>query len=231
MRCRKVRSYLSAYCKDELSGRRQRAVSEHLEGCPECRREEAVFREINSHTVSLPQNKVSAEFGDRLLNRIAREKFKETRTRAYFPRRTPVLGWGRLVPALATMGLVLAFIFYGGLNFLTNQSEPDSYTNIAVTSDRVDDRYKDVQPQPDHVLSQHVRSNWAFKKQVARANRIRNLMNTLASGNYFGTGAAQYANSYDITGNRDLILRLPFDLRAVNRTYTSPQVRTAEGGY
>jgi len=228
MRCRRVRSCLSVYCKDELAGRRHRAVAEHLEECLECRREEAVFRELNGKIVNMPQYGVSADFNDKILDRIARERFKETRTRAYFPKRVPVLGWGRLVPALATMGLVLAFVFYGGLDILKNQNNPDRYADISAASDKLDDRYKEAQPEANHVFLQHARSDWAFKKQVARVERIRNLTNRLAGQNYFTTGPVQYANNYAAADNRGLILRLPFDRRTLNRTYTSPQTLTAE---
>ena len=50
MRCRKVRSFLSAYCSDELNVRRKLAVSEHLSACSSCRQQDALIRSMNSST-------------------------------------------------------------------------------------------------------------------------------------------------------------------------------------
>ena len=47
MRCRRTRSFLSAYSNDELTGRQKRAVAEHLAECAECRREEAVYLRLH----------------------------------------------------------------------------------------------------------------------------------------------------------------------------------------
>jgi len=227
MRCRKVRSCLSAYCRDELSARGQASVKEHLDRCAGCRREEAVFRELNGSLNTLPEYHVSDDFNTRLLNRIAQERFKETRSRAYLPKRVPIFGWGRLIPAMATACLVLAFVFSGGLGILDNQDQPPTYANNGQGGEYLDDRYKDVQPDQTHVLIQHSQSNWVFQKQVAKANRIRNLMNQLASQSSFGNTAQLAGSGYNYS-NRPLIMRLPFDRRTINSTYTTQGVMTAE---
>ena len=167
---------------------------------------------------TLPKPTVSDDFNTRLLNRVAQERFKETRTRAYLPKKAPVLGWGRLVPAMATVCLVLAFVFTGGIGILDGPDQPPQYADKGSTGQYVDDRYKDVQPDETHVLTQHSQSNWAFQKQVAKANRIRNLMNQLAAQSSFGSTAQLTGSSYNY--HRPLIIRLPFDRRTLNSTYT-----------
>lgn len=226
MRCRKVRSFLSAYCNNELPEKRQASVREHLGRCDDCRREEAVFRELKGSVDTLPKYRVTDDFNTRLLNRVAQERFKETRTKAYLPRRAPILGWGRLVPAMATACLVLAFVFSGGLGILDKHDQQPTFANQDQGGQYLDDRYKEVQPAEDHVLTKHSLSNWAFQKQMAKANRIRNLMNQLAGQNSFGNTAQLAGSSY--YGNRPLMVRLPFDRRTVNSTYTTQSVLTAE---
>jgi len=227
MRCRRVRSFLSAYCRDELPEKRQESIREHLSRCAECRREEAVFRELYGSIDTLPKPAVSDDFNARLLNRVARERFKETRSKAYFPKRAPVLGWGRLAPAVATACLVLAFVFSGGIGLIDGPDQPAEFADNGQPGQYIDDRYKDVQPEETHVLTQHSISNWAFQKQVDKANRIRNLMNQLAGQRSFGTTANFAGSSYSY-GNRPLHIILPFDRRTVNSTYTTQGVMTAE---
>nr|MBN2277918.1 zf-HC2 domain-containing protein [candidate division Zixibacteria bacterium] len=220
MRCQRVRSYLSAYCKQELTGRRLRAVREHLDGCPECRREEALINEISGATAGLPRYSVSSDFNSKLLNRIARERFQETRTKAYIPKRIPLFGWAKLIPAVASITMVIALVFYGGLGGLN--TPPDQGVIIADNTDDgdgLDDRYKYVQPESNHVLNQHVNSEWAFKKQVARASRIRALMNSLASQTDFKRDNIQFATSQNFPMNQGFFIRLPLDGMTMNRAY------------
>ncbi|MEW5923875.1 MAG: zf-HC2 domain-containing protein [Candidatus Zixiibacteriota bacterium] len=226
MRCRKVRSYLSAYCNDELTGRRQASIREHLGRCADCRREEAFFRELNGSVSTLPKLRVTDDFNTRLLNRIAQERFKETRTKAFFPKRAPVLGWGRLVPAVATVCLVLAFVFSGGLGILDKHDQPTMLANQDQGNQDMDTLYRIIQPNEDHVFTAHS-TNWAFEKQVAKANRIRNLMNQLASQSSFGN-TAQLAGSSYYNGYRPMMIILPLDRRTPSSTYTSQGVLTAE---
>lgn len=228
MRCRKVRSYLSAYCKNELSGRRHKAVTEHLEDCPECRREEAVFREISGYRAALPQHRVSADFNAKLLSRIAQERFKKTREKAYLPKRAPMFTRGQLIPAVASACLVLVFALFGGIGILDKQHEPGVYADRSQSPTELDNRYMTAQPEADHALTQHAKAEWAFKKQVARAGRIRNLMNILASQNRFESGAVHFVSDNRGFGGNSAFLRLPIDNRTGNRTYTVPETKATE---
>jgi len=116
MRCRKVRSFLSAYCSGELDRRHNRAVSEHLLTCAACRREEAVYRQMVEAVAEVPQMGITEDFNSRLLNRIAQERFAETRTKAYMPKPAPLFLWRRVAPVLATFCLAV-FVVFSGLEY------------------------------------------------------------------------------------------------------------------
>ncbi|MCK4462475.1 MAG: zf-HC2 domain-containing protein, partial [candidate division Zixibacteria bacterium] len=107
MRCRKVRSFLSAYCRDELQSNRRRQVSEHLLACPACRRQETVCRDMNTTLQEMPTLKATDGFNQRLLQRVAQERFAETRTKAYQPKSAPLFLWRKLVPVMATACIAL----------------------------------------------------------------------------------------------------------------------------
>jgi hypothetical protein len=214
MRCRRVLSYLSAYCRGELTGRRQRAVKEHLNDCPECRREEAVFWEINKSIRNLPERKVSGDFNSKLLDRIAKERFRETRTKAYLPKRAPIFGQGKLIPAFVSVGLVLAFVMFGGVNFMSTPDQPQNVYTNGSTSSELDNSYATVQPEstyqkPKASFAAHTQQAWTFKQKLAQANRMRALMNRLAGQNSFGS---RYPHSLDnqlVPASQTFILQRP----------------------
>ena len=106
MRCRKVRSYLSAYCNDELSGRKRLTIREHLATCSGCRSEEEIYVSMSEAGGRLEEFAVSDDFNLKLLNRIGRERFAETRTEAHLPKRAPLISWRQVVPVLSAVALV-----------------------------------------------------------------------------------------------------------------------------
>ena len=205
MRCQRVRYSLSAYCRDELTERKRKAVAAHLQSCTECGREEMFLREIGSAGGNLTGPKLSADFNSKLLSRIAQERFRETRTRAYFPpKRVPLFSWSRAIPIAATACLVLAFVLNGGVRESLFHSETPV---IAQTSSQqgLDDRYLTVQPEGQHALVVHKKTSlgggqWAFHKELARVNRIKGFVNSLASQTNF--------SPYTNTGTENLILPL-----------------------
>ncbi len=187
MRCQKVRFFLSAYCKGELVDRRNRAVKAHLKVCADCRREEVLSREIEGSIGKMAEHKVSDDFNSRLLNRIAEERFEETRKKAYHPKSAPVFGWAKIIPAVTTACLMLAFVFAGGLNVL---NQPNDQPVLA--GEYYDDSYLTVQPdnnpnmkQPiepatelasvprTEIAAEHAGSGWEFKRELERATRIK----------------------------------------------------------
>jgi len=219
MRCRRVLSYLSAYCRGELTGRRQRAVRDHLETCPECRREEAVYVEINKAMNRLPELRVSSEFNAKLLDRVAQERFRETRTKAYLPKKVPIFGHGKLIPAFASVCLVLTFVFLGGLDILNRTDKPNVYADREQPAVELNDAYLTAEPQPERAYTQHTQANWIFKKKLAKANRMRNLMNRLASQNSFRTPYSYSTNYQIIPASQGLIMRQPSGVQTANQTH------------
>ncbi|MFH2035189.1 MAG: zf-HC2 domain-containing protein [Candidatus Zixiibacteriota bacterium] len=226
MRCQKVRFFLSAYCKGELTDKRHDAIQAHLKVCADCRREEALCREIEGSIGKMAEHKVSNDFNSRLLNRIAEERFAETRTKAYHPKKAPVFGWGKIVPAVTTACLVLAFVFAGGLNVLDHSTDQPM-----LAADNNYDAYKTVMPkdnpnmnkptqpatefassQPAEINAQHasIGASWEFKKELERATRIRSLMNQLAGNNSFSNQPTRLASILTNPQRRSIVMRLPF---------------------
>lgn len=218
MRCRRVLSYLSAYCRGELTGRRRRAVRDHLDTCPECRREEAVFGEINKAMNRLPEFEVSPEFNSKLLDRVAQERFRETRTKAYLPKNIPIFGYGKLIPAFASVCLVLTFVFLGGLDILNRTDKPNVYADREQSAVELNDAYLTAEPLPERAYKEHTKANWVFKKKLAKANRMRNLMNRLASQNSFGTPYSYSTNYQVIPASQSLIMRQPLGVQTADQT-------------
>ena len=141
MRCLKARSYLSAYSNNGLTGRRLIAVREHLSTCAACRKEEAVYRSLRRVGKDLPEASVSDDFNARLLNRIAEERFAETRTRAYLPRTAPVVQWWKVVPSVVSV-LILCLLAYNTFRPTVDNRQ----MTIAEVDESLDNTYLVVQP-------------------------------------------------------------------------------------
>jgi len=185
MHCRRVRSFLSAYSKGELSEKRSRAIADHLRECPGCRSEEFAAREIDGVIARLSGPRVSSDFNARLLDKVAKERFNETRSKAYLPkRRVPVVNLTRVSAVVAAACFVFAFIFAGGIEKIM---PTDDLQQIAETVPLNDD-YETVQPQSEH---------WVFKEQLQRATRIKNLMDRVSGESQFNILTGQSGqNSY-----------------------------------
>jgi hypothetical protein len=185
MRCQKVRSYLSAYCNDELTGSASSGVSDHLATCEGCRTEEQHFRELLKGGKELNAYRVSDGFNNRLLDRIAHERFAETRTRPYFPKSAPSLLIRRLAPILVTAGLVVAVVI---TNFSPNKnSQTDDF---AVGDVQLDD-YRTVQPVDNPNMSGMLHKDWTLGDQLARQDRINRISRQLTFDfpfNYYNQG-------------------------------------------
>jgi len=170
MRCRKVRSYLSAYCNDELNSSHKLAISEHLSTCSACRCEEAVYRSMSQASKELPKLMVSSEFNSKLLNRIAQERFAQTRSKAYLPRRAPIIRWNRAIPAFATacLAVLLAVVAF------SPQNENGGYLT-ASTATGLDDSYLTVQPVSDANTTTSLKKNWSLSHQLAQWERMNRM--------------------------------------------------------
>jgi len=115
MNCRKARSLLSAFSKDELSYSEKDKLLQHLESCPGCRKEKELAEQLSKAVSSLPKQELSEDFNMKLFEKIHNAPRSVETTRAHLPRRAPSLVFYRLkqfAPAIAvTAVLVLAFTF------------------------------------------------------------------------------------------------------------------------
>jgi hypothetical protein len=235
MRCQKVRFFLSAFCKRELPEKRRKAISAHLKVCPECRREEALCREIEGSVGKLKDFSVTEDFNARLLQRVSKDRFEESKTKAYHPKKAPLFVWSRIIPVAATACLVLAFVFSGGLDILYQKDEPIVVSQFDNQDANLDNRYMNVQPEDNpnlrrqnnlpstdsqpgsqHVFAQHASSGWAFKRELARATRIRNLLNNLAAQNGFNVQSSRLASILTHPEGQSIVMRRPFGGQVFN---------------
>jgi hypothetical protein len=174
MRCQKVRSYLSAYCNDELIGSAMRKVSDHLITCESCRTEEINYRELSNNSKELVGYKVSEGFNNRLLDRIAKERFAETRTKAYFPKPAPSILIRRVVPILVTACLAFAIVFTN-----IDWSDDSQPVQFATVNNQLDDSYKTAQPVDNPNLASTMHKGWTLDEQMARSQRINRISQQL----------------------------------------------------
>ena len=228
MRCRKARSYLSAYCNGEIDGRRKQAVREHLLTCANCRREEAIYRDMAGAARELPGIRLSDDFNAALLNRIAKERFAETRTRAYLPRSAPSFFWRRLAPALA-MACVALFAIVATLPTSQEDVRP---AVIASEGRTLDDSYLTAQPVTNPNLTVNLREDWSLSHQLAQAERIDRISRTLAPVGGFGS----WDESHELARLTSGVARpMPYvadyyRMRPVVKIYSSPRSTSEKEG-
>lgn len=213
MRCQKARSYLSAYCRDELTGRDLLAMREHLAGCALCRREEATMRAMFVASGSLRGPIVSADFNAKLLDRIARERFSETRTKAYLPRRTPVFSWPRLVPIAAVV--MLAVVAFVGSNYMWRENVSPNAGGQA----SLDDSYLTVQPAGDRDVTTRVSPDWSFGSQFNQAERVNRVSGMLTSATGFADPEPRIIIHFVVPYNDGRLDMSGLRIRPVLRTY------------
>lgn len=225
MRCRKVRSYLSAYCNDELSGRKKLAIDEHLSNCAVCRKEEAIYYSLNSARNDLGSIKVSNDFNTALLNRIARERFAETRTKAYLPQNPPILTWSKVIPAVASalvMVLVAISVFNGSLMNGNKQ---------LLATNGLDNSYLTAQPTHNPNMTVNMNKNWSLDNQLAKTERVNTISNYLTKvGSFSGTNQNLATN---VSAREEIpipFVSTYYRVRPVIRVYIIPDNRSVKEG-
>jgi hypothetical protein len=196
MRCRRARSLLSIYCNGELTGRPQVALREHLAECADCRKEAAVFTSVGEACKEMPARVVAADFDTRLLNRIAAERFAETRSRAYFPQHAPIIRWKLAVPVLATacVAVVAAVsVFY------SPQEQSGQWT--AVGSGGPDESYQTVQPLDNPNMTGSLSKDWSLHGQLAQSERVSRIVHSLTTRNGFSGFQSPGGLSQNVAAN------------------------------
>jgi len=226
MRWQKARSFLSAYCNDELSNRRKLKVSRLLQTSKTLQREEQDYLAMQESLKQLPGMGVSDDFNNKLLNKIAQERFKETRTKAYLPKASPLFRWSRAIPAVVSVSaaILLAFVTF------TGPLSPVDGTGFAVNSGDGYDAYLTAQPTNNPNVAVPLAKNWSLNQQMASVERVRRLSESMRPT----IGGFEFDNSMNhLAGARSManqpIPYVPnyYRVRPVLRLYISPQTSTA----
>jgi len=123
----------------------------------------------------IPAHGVSRDFTANLFNRIAEERFAETRSKAYLPKRAPLVRWTAAIPAIAT---ACALVLVGILAVPHGDRAPLQYASN--TNQGLDDSYKTVQPVNNPNLSNSLEKDWSLSTQIARAERLNRISRSVA---------------------------------------------------
>ncbi|UCG60568.1 MAG: zf-HC2 domain-containing protein [Candidatus Zixiibacteriota bacterium] len=225
MRCRRVRSYLSAYSNDELVDRDRLAVSEHLSTCSACRKEAAIYKSIIESRPEANELKVSDDFNVKLLNRIAQERFAETRTKAHLPRTAPRIVWGRAVPAFVTACLVLLV----SVSVFSPRLEEDTDL-VDLSSAVLNDDYRTVQPTANPNMTAKLDHSWSLNDQLARLDRVSNISDriTQMSGYDWDVYSSGMKLTASYAGQRVPYVADYFRVRPVVRVYGVPEAASVK---
>ena len=209
MRCRKVRSLLSAACSDELEVRQQAAVRDHLASCSSCRKEASYYTIVHQAVDQVPKKSLGQDFNTRLLDRLAHERFQETRTRAYLPHRAPRLSLRILAPVAVTAALVLVAVS----SFLSLKDSISGEMPSAQLPSPMDDRYLTIQPTTGHNAALGMGDDWSLRRQLARSERLETVSRELTSHNGFSNmhlaGMTTPAGVVYTTASQDYPLQRP----------------------
>ncbi len=225
MRCRKTRFFLSAFCSDELNPRKAEEISAHLTECADCRKEEAVYRSMLDNSREIPKFKVSSDFNNKLMDRIAHERFAETRSKAYLPKNPPLLSWPKLVSAVATV-CILFVATYLTVSNIDLDSNP---TQLAAEHTHLDDSYLTAMPtnNPNYATRvANVDKNWSFNQQMAKNERMMRLSNTLTSSSTndgFHRSSTHRHSSIEFQQIPLPYLKGYFKIRPIIKVYVSPK--------
>lgn len=181
MRFRKVRSFLSAYSNDELEARQKEAVREQLAHDETLKREALIFKQIKDACREFEDLKPADDFNARLLNRIAAERFAETRTKAYLPARVPGL-WRRIaVPAMTTVTIG----FFGLVGYSTWQASPWQSQATAQRGEQQlgeDDSYLFASSENNPNLGRKADMGRSLSNLMARVDRADKISFSMTSG-------------------------------------------------
>jgi anti-sigma factor RsiW len=227
MRCQKVRSFLSAYCRDELEGRRRRQVSDHLLDCRSCRTQEEFYRNMGSASTEMSSMKVSTDFNQKLLHRVAQERFAETRTKAFLPKEAPLLLWRKVVPIAAT-ACVVVLAFIATMSPILDGGTPE----YAITNSGSGDAYLTAQPTANPNMAVQLKDDWTLENQLATAERIHRIRNSVIPASAFTPPEYTSGMNRRVSSNScpAPFVNNYFRVRPVVRIYVIPQQSTNKEG-
>ena len=162
---------------------------------------------------------MTADFNTRLLDRIGQERFKETRTRAYLPRRAPVVGWRQVVPALsvvAVLALVAVYWYFPGAGVVSQ--------GAARSENPTEDLYLTAQPTDNPNLTSPMRKDWSLNKQLRWSDRMARISNSITDQTGFGnlhlTG--EFGQRGASANRHGPYISTYYRVQTIIRTYQSP---------
>jgi hypothetical protein len=203
------------------------ALSDHLTICKSCQQEEQHFRAIQRAGKEMNTYKVSEGFNNQLLDRIAHERFAETRTKAYLPKAAPSQLLRRLVPAVVTAALVV----FVGMNFYSPQNQTGSDMKMAGGSRSIDDSYLTAQPLNNPNLTGTLNKGWSLDAQLARSERINRISNQLTFNSPFSlSGGNSNVNVTTRSFGSGPFVSGFYRIRPVIRIFHSPHSITVKEG-
>ena len=96
---------------------------------------------------------------------------------------------------------------------MNSPDKPIMYVGGETVETELSNDYLTVVPENDKVVPdvivEHAKAGWVFKQKLAQANRMRNLMNRMASQNSFGSGYSHTPDEQIIPASQSLIMRRP----------------------
>jgi len=178
-----------------------------------------MYRSINNVRLELSEFKVSEDFNKILFNRLARERFAETRSKAYLPKRAPLIRWGKAIPAFVSVCLLVLVAISVWM--------PSSKKNIlqfATNNHSLNDSYLTAQPVNNPNLTVKLNHDWSFDNQLAKVKRVNRITNTMTSPggfdrNSYGTGLTR------VSSRQNNFIPYSFDyyqMRPVIKVYVLP---------
>lgn len=198
-------------------------MDEHLSGCADCRKEEELYKSLILAKPVLSDMKVSDDFNNNLLNRIAKERFNETRTKAFFPNKPPILIWNKVVPVVVSV----CFIFVFGMMYIPTD-ELNKTPILSNNASGLDDSYLTVQPNNNPNMTIQMNKDWSFEQVLARAERINQITRNMTPAGSFSSSRTQLTS---LKRN----VQAPYDInyfryRPVIRIYGTPQLDPVKEG-
>jgi len=199
--------------------------------CPSCKREYAIYASIQSAGRELPDEPISDDFNTRLLNRIAEERFAETRTKAYQPKAAPLFAWTRLATVVATACLaVFAVVSLLPEGDITSPIMTANNSQSVTDSGSLDNSYLTVEPVTNPNMTVPMEKDWSLDRQLARAERVKEISNSIIPVGSFGGPQYQLSSRNLLTGQPVPYLLNQYRMRPVVKIYVLPQsIRLEEG--
>jgi hypothetical protein len=163
---------------------------------------------------------VANEFNATLFNRLAQERFAGTRTKAFLPKKAPVILWQRAVPALATA--CRAALLASGVLSSHTTNESSLATRVGGP---LDDSYLTIQPVSNVGKTANLNDSWSLKRQLAQTERMNRISEAMAQQVAWSNF---YRPSTWIGATSPAARPLPstpsyYRVRSVVRTFMSPE--------